>query len=377
MAGTIYLIHDQGGLVELTEQPYNSEDLLQRFLATHPNLLAGDQIDHEAPRKWLLIKREAPVPSEAGAVGRWALDHLLLDQDAIPTLVEVKRSSDTRIRREVIGQMLDYAANAVVYWSVDTIRAQFDALCGNAGRDPQQALLEFLGDESAPETYWQQVKTNLLAGKIRMLFVADEIPPELRRVVEFLNQQMDPAEVLAVEIKQYVGEGLRTLVPRVIGQTAAAQQQKGGPKAPGRQWDEPSFFADVEQRQGPEVVGVVRRILDWSRANTTRIWWGKGVNYGSFVPVLNHKKRDHQPFAVFATGAIEVYFQWYAQKPPFDDEAKRLELRERLNRIPGVSIPADALLRRPSFPASLLRNQQAFELFTEAFGWYLAEVRRS
>ena len=32
----------------------------------------------------------------------------------MPTLVEVKRSSDTRIRREVVGQMLHYAANAVV-----------------------------------------------------------------------------------------------------------------------------------------------------------------------------------------------------------------------------------------------------------------------
>ena len=52
-------------------------------------------------------------------VERWSVDHLLLDQDAIPTLVEVKRSSDSRIRREVVGQMLDYAANAVTYWNID------------------------------------------------------------------------------------------------------------------------------------------------------------------------------------------------------------------------------------------------------------------
>jgi len=52
----------------------------------------------------------------------WFVDHLLIDQDGIPTLVEVKRSTDTRIRREVVGQMLDYAANAVVYWPVETIK---------------------------------------------------------------------------------------------------------------------------------------------------------------------------------------------------------------------------------------------------------------
>ncbi len=47
-----------------------------------------------------------------------------------------------------------------------------------------------------------------------MLFVADEIPFQLRRIVEFLNAQMSEAEVLAViEVKQYVGQGLQTLVP--------------------------------------------------------------------------------------------------------------------------------------------------------------------
>jgi ribosomal protein L30E len=34
------------------------------------------------------------------------------------------------------------------------------------------------------------VDANLRAGKVRLVFVADEIPAELRRVVEFLNSQM-------------------------------------------------------------------------------------------------------------------------------------------------------------------------------------------
>ena len=53
-----------------------------------------------------------------------------------------------------------------------------------------------------------------------MLFVADVIPQMLRRIVMFLNEQMARAEVLAVEVKQYVdkGEGRKILVPRVIGQ---------------------------------------------------------------------------------------------------------------------------------------------------------------
>lgn len=121
--------------------------------------------------------------------------------------------------------MLDYAANAVVYWPVDTLRARFDEKHEN----PEQVIAEFLDDSADTEQFWWKVKTNLQAGKVRLIFAADEIPPELRRVVEFMNLQMDPAEVLAVEIKQYVGKSLKTLVPRVMGQTVEAQQKKGGP----------------------------------------------------------------------------------------------------------------------------------------------------
>lgn len=69
---------------------------------------------------------------------RWSLDHLFLDQDAVPTLVEVKRSDDTRIRREVVGQMLDYAANGVVYWPAERLRVDFETRCAKEGRTPQR-----------------------------------------------------------------------------------------------------------------------------------------------------------------------------------------------------------------------------------------------
>ena len=86
------------------------------------------------PRRWLLISREVGIPGEAHGAARWAIDHLFLDQEGIPTFVEVKRSSDTRIRREVFGQMLDYAANAMQYWPPGNIQALFGARCERDGR---------------------------------------------------------------------------------------------------------------------------------------------------------------------------------------------------------------------------------------------------
>jgi hypothetical protein len=60
------------------------------------------------------------------------------------------------------------------------------------------------------------VETNLQAGRIRLIFVADEIPPGLRRIVEFLNRQMDPTEVVAIEVRQHVGPGLKALAPILL-----------------------------------------------------------------------------------------------------------------------------------------------------------------
>ena len=77
------------------------------------------------------------------------------------------------------------------------------------------------GGEPDADAFWQAVATNLAAKHLRLLFVADDIPDPLARVVEFLNSAMPDVEVLAVEIKQFRGERGQTLVPRVIGRIAA------------------------------------------------------------------------------------------------------------------------------------------------------------
>ena len=55
-------------------------------------------------RKWIIIKREKGIPDRPDAGDRWSVDHLLIDQDAVPTLVEVKRSSILRYEEESSGR---------------------------------------------------------------------------------------------------------------------------------------------------------------------------------------------------------------------------------------------------------------------------------
>lgn len=368
MKGAIFLLQD-GGLVEMNEQDYESEDLLQEFLAKYPALLPGNQIDTSSPRRWLLISRETPVPGEEGGGGRWSLDHLFLDQDAIPTLVEVKRSTDTRIRREVVGQMLDYAANAVLHWPMQQIQGAFTSRCEKHGLDADSELQKFLGKEGDPEAFWDKVKTNLKAEKVRLVFVADVIPLELQRIIEFLNGQMDPAEVLAVEIKQYASKSLRTLVPRVIGKTAEAQAAKAA--GPRKQWDEPSFFEDLESRAGSEDCAVAKRIMDWAQDKKLDSAWGRGRTYGTYYPVLDHNGISHRLFTMYTSGRIEIGFDG----SPLESEENKRELMKRLNSIKGVNLPPKAISAWAGFPLSVLRTEPELQQFLHTIEWVIDEIK--
>jgi len=367
----MFLIQNDGQLLELTESPYDSEAILQELIAKHPSLLAGDQVDSERPRRWLLIKRELGIPGGENQGSRWSVDHLLIDQDAVPTLVEIKRSTDTRIRREVVGQMLDYAANAIAYWPAERLQLEFETRLGD---DADATLNEFLGSEIEVDEFWSKAKTNLQAGRLRLVFVADEIPPELRRIIEFLNQQMDPAEVLGVEIRQFTGGGVTSLIPRVIGQTAEAERRKGSP-SPRKKWDETSFFSVLTARGGQEAA-VARSILDWSVSNALRIWWGEGGRDGSFYPMIDHAGRAQYTVGV-VTGRANGYVQLQIPRmtAPFDDQQKRAEFLSRLSEQTGWDNEVDAKFPRLSFDR--LAEPGVAEQFLEVLDWVVSETRKS
>jgi hypothetical protein len=362
-------------LVGLDETPYDSEDLLQHFLARYPDLLAGHQIDPLTPRRWLLIDREVGIPDSPDAGGRWSLDHLFLDQDGIPTLVEVKRSTDTRIRREVVGQMLEYAANAIVHVPAERIRAIYEGQCATMGRDPQVVLAETFGEASDIEEYWSRVEENVRAHRLRLVFLADQIPPELARMVEYLNEQMRTTEVLAIELKQYTGGDLRTLVPRLIGRTATAEATKER-SASRAAWDWNRFAESLAGTSGPIAVRRARQIHDWVSRHG-RVWWGYGARTGGFVAMYDDPRgMKHQLFEVWTNGLWEQHFKYLSTKGRFVDAGRRTELRDRLNSVPGVAIPADAIARLPSIPLASLPDDAAVTAVLKVWNWVIEEIAK-
>ena len=281
MTDRIYTREQHGRLEPLVGERFAREDELQALIAEHPELLDGTQMRPDDPRRWILVSREQGIAEESDAAPRWAVDHLLVDQDAVPTLVEVKRGRNPEIRRTVIGQMLEYAAHAA--WTADTLRRAFE----ESTEDPDAELGKLLrpdgDDEPDADGFWERVATNLAAARLRLLFVADDIPDELERVVEFLNAQMPRIEVLAVEIKQFKGDSRQTLVPRVLGRTAASPRSQRTRRS---KLDRESF---LNAFVNPEHRGVAARLLgvaDESGAIVERYANGLGIR----IPCSHWKK---------------------------------------------------------------------------------------
>ncbi|GAB3022395.1 hypothetical protein [Natronobiforma cellulositropha] len=209
-------------LIEMTEEPYEYERLLQEKLAEYPRLLAGGQLSDSGVDRWALIAREQAVPDKRGGGERWSADHLFVDQDAVPTIVEVKRSDNTEIRRKIVGQMLDYVAHASMFWDAETLRERFVETCDERDISAEETLVALLGEEDT-DGFFDDVEKNLRSKQIRLVFVADEVPSELKRVVEFLNETMRDVEVLAIEVVQFASDEETVFVPRLYGQTEEAK----------------------------------------------------------------------------------------------------------------------------------------------------------
>jgi hypothetical protein len=238
MAGKIYMIKDDDELIEINEKKHARELDFQELIKKYPDLIPGDQIDSENPRRWLFVGEEVHFPTLGG--GDIRLDLLFIDQDGIPTLVEMKKSDNNELKRDVASQILEYGANILLSMDTRNIRNMVD-------ENNDISINEFLNKETEEDEFWEKVYNNLKAEKIRLLVIADEIPNRLQNILEFINRNMDSVEILSVEIKQYTKDNETTLVSRVIGQSIEAQTKKASRTGGEPLLDENKFYENLDQ----------------------------------------------------------------------------------------------------------------------------------
>jgi hypothetical protein len=370
----VFLFQSADSLVPMEPTQFAKEEDFQSLLARFPALLVGDQIDPQNPRRWVLVGREQPISTGELGAAQWSIDHVFLDQDGIPTLVEIKRQTNSEIRRQVVGQMLDYAANFTTYWSVDALRVGLEKTCQQNGRAVEDVLTTLLDSSEKLGDFWQRVKTNLEAKKIRLLFVADLIPLELRRIVEFLNEQMKTVEVLAVELRQFAKSELKALVPTVYGQTREANKGSVGAR-----WDEEAFFDKLGRAVGPKELEIAKKIYEWMGKGRTRtLIFGVGEKTGSVYPAFRVNGVKINPALLSTNGRLTLQFGSLEGKPVFGSIDARRELMNRFNAVKGVALTDDDLRKYRDIALSTIAADPAGEkIVLDALTWMEGQIEQA
>jgi hypothetical protein len=358
----LFLVKPDTGLVRMTPSAPTSEDELQALIAQYPELI-GD-----SDGALLLIEREHGIPDAKDASARWSLDHLFVTRNATPVLVEVKRAVDTRLRREVVGQLLDYAANGVAFWPAGAVAERFEAACIDRDKEPSEELSKFLGEGQDPTEFWAQVDANFRGGRIKLVFVADEIPSELARIVEFLNDQMT-ADVRAIELRYFEGpDGVRTLAPRLIGETERSRVQKYGAKPKLEPITIDAWFRQHIAPQGVDVLRGAEALLDVMRTMTPEI--EVASTQGSiYCRIPNNAGKWSYPFFLLKNGTAQIGFGSLTGSAALQSEEARMSFYERFSAVVGP-LSTRNLKGFPSFALARLaedRRSAAFRKVAEEF----------
>ena len=299
------------------------EDALQTILQKYPQVIPGKQIDtvnEDAPR-FALLRREMPI-------GGWSLDHLYTDQNGVLTLVETKLFQNPESRREVIGQIIEYAANATDSWASGRARQYAIEFWSQQGREIDDVLQERLGQEIDTEDLWNKVEANLKNGRFRLIIATDELRPEVRRMVEYLNREMQNAEVLGLELKCYGEDQQATvLVPHLVGQTQDNIDRRKPPGGDTKNWT-PDELRKVYQGFSDKELGQrLLKVLDWALRNN--IFQEARAQNPTFAVRGRNKLRI---FSFFPSGSMYLainakhYADGEKQRDELLDEIKKLQL---------------------------------------------------
>jgi len=200
----------------------NLEDALQTLIEKYPEILQVRDMDpdSEIPPSFVVLNREMPI-------GGKSLDLLLVDNKGVLTLVETKLIQNPESHREVVGQILEYAGSAVKLLGQRKVREYATQFWEIKNKSLDDVLKERFGSNDINlQEFWDLVEENLQKGNIRLIIASDELHPEVKRIIEYLNNEMRTAEFLGLELLCYGEEPNLVFVPHLVGQNQITASRK-------------------------------------------------------------------------------------------------------------------------------------------------------
>lgn len=184
---------------------------IQQLVHEHPCLLPIEEIDptFKGP---VAICRELRTP--AGPI-----DNFLVTPSGLPVLVECKLWRNPEGRREVVGQILDYAKE-LSRWTQPDLQREANSRLGTTGNVLLQKVRAV-----APDTdeiaFNDSLTLNLRRGRFLLLIVGDGIREGVEAIAEYLQRHAGLHFSLGlVELPFYrLPDGGRLVAPRILART--------------------------------------------------------------------------------------------------------------------------------------------------------------
>jgi hypothetical protein len=190
-----------------------TESFIQDLLFRHPDVLPVAELD-ETKSPLVPIGRE--VATDVGSI-----DALFVSPSGGITIVEAKLWRNPESRREVVGQIIDYAQDLST-WSYERL----DRTCRQATGTSLWQLVCSVGGEQSPEAearFVDTVSRNLREGRFLLLVVGDGIREEVERMASYIQsapQLQFHLVLVELRIFESAAADVRVVVPSVVARTA-------------------------------------------------------------------------------------------------------------------------------------------------------------
>lgn len=324
--------------ISFTEKTFE-EGWLQELIRANPELLPVAEIEPDfAP----LVSVGREVATAAGLI-----DNLFLSPQGYLTIVETKLWRNPEARREVVGQIIDYAKD-VSRWSFNELELRVRAY-NKQFRGSDLGVIDSLRqaehiEEADESSIIDMISSNLAHGRFLLLVVGDGIRESVEAMAEFLQKTPQLYFTLAlVELQIYEmgrGEGkLQLVIPHIVARTReitrAIVRIEGkaiesvhveigtgyiGSGLEGIKGEE-RYFSILSQRVDSENVYFAHRITDDMENLGCKIDWKQG----SYVVKLADPGGSGQDLTLFVVrNDGKIYVGW------LDDQLRRIGLPEQI-----------------------------------------------
>jgi hypothetical protein len=314
------------------DDAFHDEDWVQRLLFENPNLIPFEEMEPA-------FKGSVPVAREVES-GAGPVDILCVNADGLLTVVETKLWRNPQSRREVVSQLIDYAA-ALAKKTYDELANAVRGATG-AASDPLLDRLRAAGHTVDAPRFHDAVSRNLRRGRFLLMAIGDGIQEGVETMADFLQGQPHLGFALRlVEMALFrtvADENDELFVqPRVVARTRevvrAVIDFRGGERVEvstpppeetgsgGRRFTitEEEYFRQLGEETGPAGVEFVKRVIRQAPKHHLTVEWKQSG------PLLKYFDNDHDVF--FTLGGFDRWGN-FAHTSRFWGRCDELELPE-------------------------------------------------